>query len=151
MQRLRHFSRWMPNGWWPWAIVPVVVVLALLLAWDSPLALVSVIALPASLWIGFTRHERRVAKWKRPDAVRLGMRGKVTAGEYKGLSVVVDVAGMTPVDPVVVVTSEDLDEAGHATERVLWVNPEDLDARLKPWAIRWTGVPDDRTARRFGP
>jgi hypothetical protein len=87
----------------------------------------------------------------RPDKVRLGVRGRVTAGRFAGLSVVVDVVGMTPVDPLVVVTSEDLDAPDHPTETVDWVNPEALDARLADWAIEWSDVADERTGRRFGP
>ncbi len=73
------------------------------------------------------------------------------AGEHEGLLVIVDVAGMTPVDPLVVVVSEDLDEPGHASETVTWVNPEDLDDRLRAWSIEWTDDLDDSTAQRFAP
>ena len=63
----------------------------------------------------------------------------------------VDVVGMTPIDPLVVITSDDLDSPGHATETVEWVNPENVDERLAAWAIEWTDVPDNSTGRRFDP
>lgn len=78
------------------------------------------------------------------DSIKFGVRGRVRAGEYEGLLVVVDVAGMTSVDPLVVVVSEDLDEPGHESETVTWVNPEDLDDRLRAWRIEWTDAPSVR-------
>lgn len=85
------------------------------------------------------------------DDVQLGVRGRVTAGEFADRWVVVDVAGTTPVDPLVVVTSVDLDQPGHETESVRWVNPEDLESLLVAWSIEWTDIADDATGSRFGP
>lgn len=56
---------------------------------------------------------------------------------------------MTPVDPLVVVTSEDLDASEHPSEHVEWVWPEDLDNHVSQWAIEWTDAEDNQTGLRF--
>ena len=63
----------------------------------------------------------------------------------------IDSVGLTVVDPLVVVTSDDLDSPGHPTEQVDWVAADELDARLADWSIEWTEISDDVTGDRFGP
>lgn len=60
-----------------------------------------------------------------------------------------DSVGLTPVDPLVAVTSEDLDTPGHPSEQVIWVWPDDVEQRLATWAVQWSDVRDDRTGARF--
>jgi hypothetical protein len=67
----------------------------------------------------------------------LGVRGRITKGEYKGFGVVVDVDGMTPVDPLLVLISPDLDKPGCEGERRIHVLPEELDHTLAGWRINW--------------
>ena len=58
---------------------------------------------------------------------------------------------LTPVDPLAVVTSPDLDAPGLAAERAIWVNPEALSQRLASWAIDWTSQADNETGSPYGP
>ena len=83
--------------------------------------------------------------------LRLGVRGRVTSGERAGRWVLIDSVGMTVVDRLVVVTSDDLDMPQHPSEQVEWVAPEDLDSRLADWGIEWTVISDDVTGERFAP
>lgn len=62
---LRHFLRWLPNGWWPWVAVPAGAVAVFLLVVENPLALLATVLIPASAWFGFARHRSRVKAWKR--------------------------------------------------------------------------------------
>ncbi len=55
------------------------------------------------------------------------------------------------VDPLVVVVSEDLDQAEHPSERVTWVWPDEVEEVLAAWSVEWTDVRDDLTGQRFGP
>ena len=81
--------------------------------------------------------------------MELGLRGRVRAGEHAGRWVLIDSVGMTPVDPLVVVTSEDLDTPAHPSERVEWVWPDEMTEHIRAWDIEWTDVQDDETGARF--
>ena len=65
--------------------------------------------------------------WSRERApqfdLRLGLRGYIGRGTRKASWVVIDSVGMTPVDPLVVVVSPDLDCPGHPDEVHFWSIP----------------------------
>ncbi len=61
----------------------------------------------------------------------------------------IDSVGPVAGDPLVVVTSEDLDVPDHASERVEWVWPNNLTQHLADWSVEWSDVPDDATGERF--
>jgi hypothetical protein len=81
--------------------------------------------------------------------LRLGVRGTAQRGPHAGYQVVIDSVGLTPIDPLIVVLSPDLDRANRPDALHLWVNPEDIDDTLRPWHIVWTGPKDNHTAERF--
>lgn len=81
--------------------------------------------------------------------LRLGIRGIAQRGPHAGYQVLIDSVGLTPVDPLIVVLSPDLDRENHPDALHLWVNPEDLDKTLGSWNIVWTGPEDNHTAEQF--
>lgn len=83
------------------------------------------------------------------SSVRFGVRGRAQRGPHAGAQVLVDVAGLTPLDPLVVLVSPDLDVPSHVEEQVLWVNPEELDALVDRWDVHWTEIADDQANDRF--
>jgi hypothetical protein len=79
--------------------------------------------------------------------LRLGIRGRIRRGSTPGPQILVDSVGMTPVDPLVVVLSPNLDVHRHPDEKVLWIWPEDIGARLAAWDVDWTDIADDQCQR----
>lgn len=81
--------------------------------------------------------------------LRLGVRGLIRVGANPGTQVLVDSVGPTPVDPLVVIVSPDLDVQGHPHEEVLRIWPADIDELLAAWHVDWTDFKDDQAADRF--
>lgn len=81
--------------------------------------------------------------------LQLGVRGVIRAGAAPGTQVLVDSVDLTPVDPLVVIVSPNLDEQGHADEQVLRIWPADIDELLVAWDVEWTGIADDQAGDRF--
>ncbi|MCG6566904.1 hypothetical protein C3E87_04560 [Tessaracoccus sp. ZS01] len=81
--------------------------------------------------------------------LRLGVRGAIRVGANPGTQVLVDSVGPTPVDPLVVVVSPDLDVQGHPDEEVLRIWPADIEELLVAWDVEWTGFVDDQVVDRF--
>jgi hypothetical protein len=81
--------------------------------------------------------------------LRLGVRGEIRVGANPGTQFLVDSVGPTPVDPLVVIVSPDLDVQGHPHEEVLRIWPADIEELLEAWDVEWTGVDDDQAIDRF--
>lgn len=84
---------------------------------------------------------------RRHSALRLGVKGSARSGPYAGRDLFVDSVGMTPVDPLAVLVSPEL-ERDHPEQLILWVNPEDIDSTLRSWRVAW-GERDDAIADRL--
>ena len=84
---------------------------------------------------------------RRQSVVRLGVRGSARSGPYAGFQLFVDSVGMTPVDPLAILVSPQL-ELDHPEQLVLRVNPEDIDSTLRSWRVTW-GERDDAVADRL--
>lgn len=80
--------------------------------------------------------------------LRLGVRGEIRVGALPGTQLLVDSVGPTPVDPLVVIVSPDLDVQGRADEEVLRIWPADIEELLAAWDVEWTSINDDQ-AQRF--
>ncbi len=76
------------------------------------------------------------------------MRGEIRVGALPGTQLLVDSVGPTPVDPLVVIVSPDLDVQGRADEEVLRIWPADIEELLAAWDVEWTSINDDQ-AQRF--
>lgn len=79
---------------------------------------------------------------ERNARLRLGVRGEIRAGANPGTQLLVDSVGPTPVDPLVVIVSPDLDAPDHPDEQVLRVWPADIEELLAAWDVRWTDIND---------
>lgn len=83
------------------------------------------------------------------DGLQLGLRGLIRRGANPGAQVLVDSVGPTPVDPLVVIVSPDLDSPGHPDEQVLRIWPADIGELIQTWDVSWTGIRDDQGSDRF--
>lgn len=83
------------------------------------------------------------------DGLQIGIRGIIRRGANPGTWVLVDSVGPTPVDPLVVIVSPDLDTPGHPDEQVLRIWPEDIGELVRAWEVSWTGIADDQGSDRF--
>lgn len=81
------------------------------------------------------------------EELRLGVRGVIRAGANSGFQVLVDSVDLTPVDPLVVIVSPNLDVPDHADEQVLRIWPGEIGEFIASWNIEWTSVKDNQAER----